>query len=117
MASLLTMFCFVAFAQKTVTGTVKDANGEPMIGVTIATGTGTGAVTDMDGNFTIQNASPSTVLSISYVGYKSQSVKVGSSNSLNIVLQEDNTTLEDVVVIGYGTVKKSDMTGSVSTVK
>ena len=110
MASLLTMFCFVAFAQKTVTGTVKDANGEPMIGVTVATGTGTGAVTDMDGNFTIQNASPSTVLNISYVGYKSQSVKVGSSNALNIVLQEDNTTLEDVVVIGYGTMKRRDLT-------
>jgi len=116
MASLLTMFCFVAFAQKTVTGTVKDANGEPMIGVTIATGTGTGAVTDMDGNFTIQNASPSTVLNISYVGYKSQSVKVGSSNSLNIVLQEDNTTLEDVVVIGYGTMKRRDLTGAVASV-
>ena len=116
MASLLTMFCFVAFAQKTVTGTVKDANGEPMIGVTIATGTGTGAVTDMDGNFTIQNASPSTVLNISYVGYKSQSVKVGSSNSLNIVLQEDNTTLEDVVVIGYGTMKRKDLTGAVASV-
>ena len=116
MASLLTMFCFVAFAQKTVTGTVKDANGEPMIGVTIATGTGTGAVTDMDGNFTIQNASPSTVLNISYVGYKSQTVKVGSSNALNIVLQEDNTTLEDVVVIGYGTMKRRDLTGAVASV-
>ena len=116
MASLLTMFCFVAFAQKTVTGTVKDANGEPMIGVTIATGTGTGAVTDIDGNFSIQNASPSTVLNISYVGYKSQTVKVGSSNALNIVLQEDNTTLEDVVVIGYGTMKRKDLTGAVASV-
>ena len=116
MASLLTMFCFVAFAQKTVTGTVKDANGDPMIGVTIATGSGTGAVTDMDGNFTISNASPSTVLNISYVGYKSQTVRVGSNNSLNIVLQEDNTTLDDVVVIGYGTMKRRDLTGAVASV-
>ena len=116
MASLLTMFCFVAFAQKTVTGTVKDASGEPMIGVTVATGSGTGAVTDLDGNFTIQNASPSTVLNISYVGYKSQSVKVGSNSTLNIVLQEDNTTLEDVVVIGYGTMKRRDLTGAVASV-
>ena len=116
MASLLTMFCFVAFAQKTVTGTVKDASGEPMIGVTVATGSGTGAVTDLDGNFTIQNASPSTVLNISYVGYKSQSIKVGSNSTLNIVLQEDNTTLEDVVVIGYGTMKRRDLTGAVASV-
>ena len=116
MASLLTMTCLVAFAQKTVTGTVKDANGEPMIGVTVATGSGTGAVTDMDGNFTIPNASPSTVLNVSYVGYKSQTVKVGSSNNFNIVLQEDNTTLEDVVVIGYGTMKRRDLTGAVASV-
>ena len=116
MASLLTVTCLVAFAQKTVTGTVKDANGEPMIGVTVATGSGTGAVTDMDGNFTIPNASPSTVLNVSYVGYKSQTVKVGNSNTLNIVLQEDNTTLEDVVVIGYGTMKRRDLTGAVASV-
>ena len=115
-ASLLTVTCLVAFAQKTVTGTVKDANGEPMIGVTVATGSGTGAVTDMDGNFTIPNASPSTVLNVSYVGYKSQTVKVGNSNTLNIVLQEDNTTLEDVVVIGYGTMKRRDLTGAVASV-
>ena len=92
-ASALALFCFAAYAQQTVKGTVKDANGEPMIGVTIATGSGAGAVTDLDGNFTIQNASPSTVLNISYVGYKSQQVKVGSQSNFNIVLQEDNTTL------------------------
>ena len=115
-ASALALFCFAAYAQQTVKGTVKDANGEPMIGVTIATGSGAGAVTDLDGNFTIQNASPSTVLNISYVGYKSQQVKVGSQSNFNIVLQEDNTNLDEVVVIGYGTVKKRDLTGSVSSV-
>ena len=62
MASLLTMFCFVAFAQKTVTGTVKDANGEPMIGVSVMINGTTGAVTDMDGRFSISNATPSDVL-------------------------------------------------------
>ena len=113
-ASALALFCFAAYAQQTVKGTVKDANGEPMIGVTIATGSGAGAVTDLDGNFTIQNASPSTVLNISYVGYKSQQVKVGSQSNFNIVLQEDNTTLEDVVVIGYGTMKRKDLTGAVA---
>ena len=115
-ASALALFCFAAYAQQTVKGTVKDANGEPMIGVTIATGSGAGAVTDLDGNFTIQNASPSTVLNISYVGYKSQQVKVGSQSNFNIVLQEDNTTLEDVVVIGYGTMKRKDLTGAVASV-
>ena len=88
-ASALALFCFAAYAQQTVKGTVKDANGEPMIGVTIATGSGAGAVTDLDGNFTIQNASPSTVLNISYVGYK---------------------------VIGYGTMKRKDLTGAVASV-
>ena len=115
-ASALALFCFAAYAQQTIKGTVKDANGEPMIGVTIATGSGAGAVTDLDGNFTIQNASPSTVLNISYVGYKSQQVKVGSQSNFNIVLQEDNTTLEDVVVIGYGTMKRKDLTGAVASV-
>ena len=116
MALLLAVTCFVAYAQKTVTGTVKDASGEPMIGVTISTGKGTGTVTDVDGKFTLQNVSPSTTLSVSYVGYKPQTLKVGGGNSLNIVLQEDNTTLEDVVVIGYGTMKRKDLTGSVASV-
>ena len=115
-ASTLALFCFAAYAQQTVKGTVKDASGEPMIGVTIATGSGTGAVTDIDGNFTIQNASPSTVLNISYVGYKSQKIKVGSQSNISVVLQEDNTTLEDVVVIGYGTMKRKDLTGAVASV-
>ena len=103
LASLMSMMCFVAFAQQTVKGTVKDASGEPMIGVTISAGGIVGAVTDLDGNFTISNVSPSTTLNISYVGYKPQNLKVGNQSNLNIVLEEDNTTLEDVVVIGYGT--------------
>ena len=116
MASLLSMVCFVAFAQQTVNGTVKDATGEPMIGVTVSAGGNVGAVTDLDGNFTISNVSPSAALTISYVGYKTQTVKVGSQKNLNIVLEEDNTTLEDVVVIGYGTMKRRDLTGAVASV-
>lgn len=116
MASLLSMICFVAFAQHTIKGNVKDANGEPMIGVTISAGGGVGAVTDFDGNFTLSNVSSSTKLTITYVGYKPQTLQVGNKTTLNIVLEEDNTTLEDVVVIGYGTMKRRDLTGAVASV-
>ena len=116
MALLLPMVCLAASAQQTVKGTVKDASGEPMIGVTVAAGKGAGAVTDLNGQFTLTNVSPSTTLSISYVGYKPMSVKVGSQSNINVTLEEDNTTLEDVVVIGYGTMKRKDLTGSVASV-
>jgi len=110
------MVCLAASAQQTVKGTVKDASGEPMIGVTVAAGKGAGAVTDLNGQFTLTNVSPSTTLNISYVGYKPMSVKVGSQSNINVTLEEDNTTLEDVVVIGYGTMKRKDLTGSVASV-
>jgi len=116
LASLLSMMCLLGYAQQTITGTVKDATGEPMIGVTVAAGKNSGTVTDLDGHFTIKNATSATVLNFSYVGYKPKSVKVGNNKTLNIVLEEDNTTLNDVVVIGYGSVKKKDLTGSVATV-
>lgn len=117
MASLLFLVCIFANAQKTITGNVKDANGEPLIGVTVSVGnSNTGAITDIDGKFTLSNVSPSTTLNVSYVGYKTQAVRVGNQASINIVLQEDNTTLEDVVVIGYGTMKRRDLTGAVASV-
>ena len=117
MALLLSVFCFVAYAQKTVTGTVKDATGEPMIGVSILVdGTTNGGVTDFDGNFSIKNVPENGILKISYIGYKDQKVNVAGKSSLDIILEEDNTTLEDVVVIGYGTMKRKDLTGSVSSV-
>ena len=116
LASFLSMTCFFAYAQKTVTGTVKDANGEPMIGVTIMADGKAGAITDLDGNFSLPNATESTQLKISYIGYKEQTVTVGNQSKLNIVMQEDNATLDEVVVVGYGTMKKSDLTGSISSV-
>ena len=116
LASLLSLVCFVAYAQKTIQGSVKDASGEPMIGVTISAGGSQGAVTDIDGKFTLSGVSPSTTLTVSYVGFKTQTLKVGNQNNLNIVLQEDNTTLDDVVVIGYGTMKRRDLTGAVASV-
>ena len=118
MALLLSVMCFMAYAQKTVTGTVKDATGEPMIGVSVVVdGTSIGGVTDLDGNFTIQKVPNGGVLKFSYVGYKEQKVSVAGKNSLDIVLQEDAMGLDEVVVVGYGTMKKKDLTGAVASVK
>lgn len=114
-ASVLPMVCLTAFAQKTVTGTVKDASGEPLIGVTVFVDGKPGSITDIDGNFSIPNASPSSKVKISYIGYKEQTITLGNSSTINIVLQEDNAQLDEVVVVGYGTMKKSDLTGSVSS--
>ena len=118
MALFLSLICFAAFAQKTVTGTVKDATGEPMIGVSVVVdGTSIGSVTDLDGNFTIQKVPENATLKISYVGYKEQKLQVAGKSSFQIVMDEDNQGLDEVVVIGYGTVKKRDLTGSVASVK
>ena len=114
-ALCLSLFCFVAYAQKTVSGTVKDATGEAMIGVTVLADGKAAAVTDIDGNFAVPNATPSTVIKVTYVGYKDQQITVGNSTNLNIVMQEDNKALDEVVVVGYGTMKKSDLTGSISS--
>ncbi|MBR7048571.1 MAG: TonB-dependent receptor [Prevotella sp.] len=115
-ALFLSLFCFVAYAQQTVTGTVKDATGEPLIGVTVLMDGQTAAITDIDGNFTINNAKPSSVIKISYIGYADQQITLGNRTSLSIIMQEDNQSLDEVVVVGYGTMKKSDLTGSVSSV-
>ena len=111
---LLSMLCVVAFAQ-TATGIVKDKAGEPMIGVNVLVkGTTNGTITDFDGNFTINDVPSDATLVVSYIGYLTQEVKSGQN--LIIVLEEDNKTLDEVVVIGYGTVKKRDLTGSVASV-
>ena len=118
MAMLLSVFCFVAYAQKTVTGTVVDAAGEPMIGVSVMVdGTTNGGVTDFDGNFTIKNVPDNGVLKFSYIGFKDQKVSVAGKESLKVTLEEDATGLEEIVVVGYGTMKKKDLTGSVASVK
>ena len=116
MALFLSLFCFVAYAQQTVTGTVKDATGEPMIGVTVLLDGQPAAITDLDGNFSITNAKPSSVIKVTYIGYVDQQVTVGNKTSLDITLNEDNQQLNEVVVVGYGTMKKSDLTGSISSV-
>jgi len=109
------MISFGAMAQ--VTGTVVDVNGEPVIGASILeVGTTNGTITDFDGNFTI-TTQPNAVLQISYIGYKAQEVSVAGQNVFKITLHEDNELLEEVVVVGYGTVKKNDATGSVTAIK
>lgn len=115
LALALCMIGITASAQS-LQGTVKDEQGEPMIGVSVSLNGKAVAVTDMDGHFSIPNASSGQTLNVSYIGYKSVNVKVGSSRNLNVVLQEDNAKLDEVVVIGYGTVKKRDLTGSVASV-
>lgn len=104
------------FAQSiSVTGMVKDASGETVIGATVREkGTDNATVTDLDGNYTIRVA-PKAALVFSYVGYKSAEVNVGGRTSVNVTLQEDNHTLNELVVIGYGTMKKSDLTGAVGS--
>ena len=100
-----------------ISGTVKDANGEPVIGATVMEqGTQNGTVTDMDGNFTLDLQKGGN-LNVSYVGMKPQVISTSGKSTINISLEDDATTLNDVVVVGYGTMKKKDLTGSVASVK
>jgi len=115
LVGMLLLFCAAVQAQ-TISGNVKDAAGEPIIGATVMEqGTQNGTVTDFDGNFTLKLQKGGN-LNISYVGMKSQVIKTAGKSSVNVVLEDDNTTLNDLVVVGYGTMKKSDLTGSVSSV-
>ncbi len=105
----------VAMAQGKVSGTVVDANGDAIIGASvIVKGTSTGTVTDFDGNFTIQNVPANGSLVISYVGYRNQTVAVAGKSQVNVTLEEDRQLLDEVVVVGYGVQKKSDVTGALA---
>lgn len=101
--------------KRRISGVVKDKNGEPIIGAAIRqTGSNAGAITDLDGRFSLM-ADPDKNLQISYVGYKSQTLR--PSDNMSIVMQEDQRVVDEVVVIGYGAVKKSDLTGAVASLK
>ena len=119
---LLIMFglivSFSAFAQQTLKGTIRSkADKQPLPGVSVAIkGTLTGGITDLDGNFSIHVKS-GDILVASFIGYKTQEIPVGSRTNMDILLEEDVALLDEVVVVGYGIQKKSDITGSVSSVK
>ena len=111
------MACIGVSAQtQTVTGTVTDANHEPMIGVSIMEkGSTNGTATDVDGKFSIK-VSPKATIKVSYIGYVTQEIAVDGRSQINVVMDEDNVQLDEVVVVGYGVQRKSDVTGAVSSV-
>ena len=101
-----------------VTGRVTDANNEPLIGVSIVIqGNSGGTITDIDGRYTLEEVDADATLVFSYIGYVPQKIVVGNQQTLNVQMKEDNQTLEEVVVIGYGVQKKRDMTGSIASIK
>src|SRR5690606_1912543 len=108
----------VAMAQQQVSGTVTDySNGEPLPGVNIIIqGTTTGAVTDMNGNYTLQVPNTESVLSFSFIGYETENITVGNQTTINVSLMPDMTSLDEIVVVGYGTQKKKVVTGATAEV-
>ena len=106
LSSALLLVSTLTFAQSKVSGTVKDANGEPLIGVSVMeVGTNNGAVIDINGNYTL-NVKRGAKLKFSYIGFTSKTIK--ASGNSQIVLDEDNTVLNEVVVVGYGTMRLND---------
>lgn len=117
--ALLWTFTLSVFAQNiTVTGIITDAKSEPLIGVTVQIqGTSTGSVTDMNGRYALSNVPSNGVLEVSYVGMQTQTINVNNQTIINVVLREVSELLDELVVVGYGTMRKSDVTGSISTAK
>ena len=102
--------------KKTVTGTIVDQNGEPIIGASVVIqGTTQGTITDMDGAFQLK-AQPSQTLVVSFLGYKDVILPIGNKNNFKVTLEEDSKKLDEVVVVGYATQKKVNLTGSVASV-
>ncbi|MDH6303601.1 TonB-linked SusC/RagA family outer membrane protein [Parabacteroides sp. PF5-5] len=119
LAFFLCMISVVAFAQgRQVTGVITDATtGEPMIGVNVLVkGTTNGTITDFDGNYAISDVPANATLVISYIGYLTQELPAGNNSVINVLLKEDTQSLEEVVIVGYGVQKKSDLTGAISSV-
>lgn len=103
-------------AKITVQGTVLDETGIPVVGANVVVaGTTHGVITDIDGNFTLQDVDEHATLVISYIGYQTMEIKAGTS--LQIVLKEDAELLDEVVVVGYGTMRRKDVTSSISTIQ
>lgn len=104
--------------QKTIFGKVTDSSGGSLPGVSVVVkGTTTGVITDMDGKYTLSKVPDNATLLFSFVGMKTQEIKVGTQTSINVVLEEETIGIEEVVAVGYGTMKKSDLTGSIASIK
>lgn len=121
------MFCFAlvllmaqhAYGQnKVITGTVTDTKQDPLIGVSVALkgANAVGTITDVDGKYSLSVPADKAVLIFSYVGYTSEEINVGSHSRIDVVMQDDSKALEEVLVVGYGTMKRSDLTGAVSSI-
>ena len=118
---LLTLFSFLiveSYAQnKTISGTVTDFTGAPVIGASVlVNGTTNGTITDLNGKFSLSNVPTKGTITITYIGYKKQEVSVAGNTNFKITLQEDTETLDEVAVVGYGVQKKSDVTGAMARV-
>lgn len=106
------------WSQRTINGTVKNAEGAALIGATILElGTSNGTITDLDGNYEIQVGEGEVRLSFSYTGFKGKTIPVGNRTTINVTLEEDSELIDEVVVVGYGSEKKANLTGSVSTIR
>lgn len=119
LTTCLLLVTLSAFSQsKTITGTVKDGVGEPLIGVSVVVkGTSNGVVTDIDGNYSLTNVPENATLTFSYIGMLSQDIQVAGTSIINVTLKEDTQQLEEVVVIGYGSAKSKDLTAPIDVVK
>ena len=106
-----------AFAQSAVSGKVTDKAGEPLVGVNVLVkGTNAGTMTDLDGNWTIANVESNAVIVFSSIGFSSREVTVGTKKVINVVLEDDTNFLDEVVVVGYGTARRRDLSGSIASV-
>ena len=118
LSCFMLLMSVVAFAQNQVTGHVADATGEPIIGANVTVkGTTVGTIIDIDGNFTLEVGSTDGTLVVSFIGYKSAEAAIKGKSPINVILQEDTETLDEVVVVGYGTQNRKSLTGAISDVK
>lgn len=117
--TLAFLLCTSVYAQnRSVTGVVKDSYGEPVIGASIlVVGTTNGTITDMDGGYTLKDVSSDAILKFSYIGFKTQEIQVKGRQVIDVTMADESVMMEEMVVIGYGSVKKADLTGAVSVVK
>src|SRR5210317_1948522 len=116
--AILLFLPLTLWAQKVITGTVVDTNNIPVPGASILVkGTTTGTITDFDGNYSINVTSETDVLVFSFLGLQSKEITVGTKTTINVTLEESQQQLEEIVLIGYGSVDRKDLTGSITSIK